>query len=366
MAQTLTAILNDLLPQVLSQVPEERQTGVALRQLLLAKFPEKFGDYSPQSIQQTLASMAGRPDSNIAKLDGRNGYFLKSASQRSKPEAPDDRGSERRACDEYPHEGSTDKQSEIRASEADGMSHGRDQQDEEKFRSIYLRYAETESRYCMIVDHTRAKKREAGLDKWKYPDLIELSWDAGELTEDGYRLDAALLDVRRSLGEQPFTVTSLELKARVTTSSFREAFFQCVSNSKWAHRTLLAIAEPVSDETLAAELRRLGVSYDVTVASFSLPTGKLSEFPSADNILAMSDGDFDAIANEIEVRTIVAGTTRSSLDWPYVADMRLRTEEFRDVFQWISKCLEIKKALTFDQYRRLLEFHQKTREITSL
>jgi hypothetical protein len=55
----------------------------------------------------------------------------------------------------------------------------------------------------------------------------------------------------------------MELKTELTLTKVRESFFQCVSNSKWAHHAELAIAEPLTDAVLTEELRRLGAAYGV-------------------------------------------------------------------------------------------------------
>jgi hypothetical protein len=113
----------------------------------------------------------------------------------------------------------------------------------------------------MIVEHTKGLRQRAGINKWKFPDVVLLRWEVGSVTDRGFRLDKDLLEVKRSLGEQPFRLTSAELKVELTASTLRESFFQCVSNSKWAHTAQLTVANRLIDEVVVEELRRLGASY---------------------------------------------------------------------------------------------------------
>ena len=141
------------------------------------------------------------------------------------------------------------------------------------------------------------------------------------------------------MGEQPFRLTSVELKVDLNLTSFRENFFQCVSNSKWAHHSVLGVAYPVTDTTLVEELQRLGASYDVTIVSYSLDAARLEEWPPAEQIMAMSDSDFDELAKSVKLSTIATGRQRPGLDWEHIKDMRDQTDDFVVLFQWIAHCL---------------------------
>ena len=118
------------------------------------------------------------------------------------------------------------------------------------------------------------RKTAAGINRWKFPDVVSVNWNVDLIDEQGH-FDADMADVMRGLGEQRFMITSTELKVAVTSSSLRSDFFQCVSNSKWAHNAQLAIATEVTDEVLSDELKRLGASYGVTIVSFGLNASAL-------------------------------------------------------------------------------------------
>jgi hypothetical protein len=235
---------------------------------------------------------------------------------------------------------------------AEQVSAGRDSQAEEKFRSIVMRYSEqTDSSFPIHIEHTRAMKSEAGMHKWKFPDLVLLKWTVGKLTDDGYRLDKDLLSVRASLGDPLFSLESIELKVALSVSDFRENFFQCVSNSKWAHRSTLAIAGTINDQKVRDELERLGASYDIAITSYGLSEEKLASLPSAQVIKEMNDGDFEEIASQIKYIQISTGKDRSLLDWEHINDLRTLSPDFIALFEWIAYCLAEKRASTFTNYQ---------------
>lgn len=333
---TLAEELRRALPDVLPTKPEEALTGTAL----IERLGEKLSaSYSPASIRSHLSILAQDPTSPIARFEHGYGYYLRPAA--TIQEARND------VVVEIPP--------------AESGSTGRVLQLEEKFRSIYTRYAELNNQFPMMVEHTSAARRSAGVNKWKFPDLIVLEWEVGEVTDSGFHLDRHLLEVKRSLGEQPFKLSSIELKVEVSLSSFREYFFQCVSNSKWAHNAVLAIAGKISDKSLAEELRRLGSSYDVSIVAFGLDAEVLGNLPSADSILQMDDAAFEEIAEKVSVSRIATARGREVLDWEHLHDMRKQSAEFTGVMEWISYCLEKKAPYRYTDFLKLREIEDKMR-----
>jgi hypothetical protein len=236
----------------------------------------------------------------------------------------------------------------------DGLG-GRQIQPEEKFRSLFIRFAEFNNQFPMSVEHTSANKQKAGINKWKFPDVVVLRWEVGEVTDTGFKLARELLEVKRSLGEQPFRLISTELKVELTAASFRQAFFQCVSNSKWAHSAQLAIATKITDETVAEELRRLGTSYDVSIVSYGLDLEYLDTLPTADTLLQMADGDFETIAANIALNRIAVGKDRETLDWEHIRDLKLQSNEFNDLFRWTAHCLEKRSPYKYTDWQNIAQ-----------
>jgi hypothetical protein len=336
---TLWEQLNSLYPEVLSADPSQAINGTEL----LEKVRRRLSEFAEDSIRQYFSLMSQDPTTSIAKITDGHGYYLRRTDSRwgDEPVAP-----------ELPR-----------------VPGGREFQLEEKFRSIYMRYSEQEqaNQFPIHVEHTRAARREAGVNQWKFPDVVLLSWQLGKPAEQAYkpaeqvyRLDPNLLAVKTSLGEPPFSLRSVELKVALSLPTFREDFFQCVSNSKWAHSAELAVANKVQDDTLSRELRRLGASYDVSIVSYGLPSEFLESLPSASEILEMEAADFDGqIAGKISLARLSTSKGRASLDWDHIYDLRDQ-KAFPLLFEWVAHCLAQKRAYSFDEFQQIYKIEHRT------
>jgi hypothetical protein len=348
MTETLWDQLRQALPKVLPKDADEAASG---NDLIAKLKSDKLldGDFTDNSIRQYLSWMSADAASPVAKRAGKQGYFLR-AQEEDQPEAS--------VSGAVVDDGQVSPQSEgtlgVPQDDATELAK-RNMQLEEKFRAFFMRHQELENRFPMHVEHTRAKKAGRGMHEWKFPDVVVVQWEAGKESNDGYRLDPELLRVRESLGDQPFHLTSVELKVGVTTSNFRQLFFQCVSNSRWAHKAVLAIAMAIPDDTLQAELRRLGASYDIAVLTYSLDATTLNDLPSADKILEKDIAEFEDlyIESKAEVKHIATGRDREGLDWDHLADLRNITREFVELFEWLATCLDKRVAYPLKGYREL-------------
>jgi hypothetical protein len=113
------------------------------------------------------------------------------------------------------------------------------------------------------------------------------------------------------------------------------------------------VATPISDALLAAELRRLGASYGVSVSYFNLSSERLEGLPPASELMALSDDDFEKLAADLAPIPLASGTHRADLDWDHIRDMRTQSPEFRDLFDWIARCLRDARAYTFEHFAEL-------------
>jgi hypothetical protein len=189
---------------------------------------------------------------------------------------------------------------------------------------------------------------------------VLLDWGVGSPTEDGYALDPNLLKVKTSLGEPPFTLNCVELKDSLSLDSFRQDFFQCLSNSRWAHRSTFAIAQGVDDELLLKELERLGTSYEVSIITFGLSPDSLSALPNAAVIRDMPDDKFEGeIVPKLSIKQITTGRDRTALDWETIKDLQSQSPDFPEMFEWIAYCLDEKKAYTFDDFKKIKNIKRK-------
>jgi hypothetical protein len=312
---------------------------------LLKKVKPLVVGYSDNSIRQTFSALISDPTSPIARVEQGYGYYRRVTAPQPVVESEAAQQGEASA----PTEGTPPAP----------IATGRNRQPEEKFRAFFVRYARLNSSFPVHVEHTSGTHQPAGVNKWKFPDVVVLDWEVGEQRGDGFALDRALLEVKRSLGEQPFRLSSVELKVELSLANFREHFFQCVSNSKWAHVAQLAVATAVSDSLLAQELRRLGASYGVTIMHFGLTRDRLDSLPDADKILSMSEDEFEKLAPEAQPTALATGAARGDLDWDHIRDMRAQSADFRELFGWVARCLSDARAYSIENYRQLQEIERQ-------
>jgi hypothetical protein len=328
--------LNRMLPTILPSKPEDSLNGMEVLRRLRNKYSHDLEEYTDATIRVHLSVISSEPNSVIAKFEGGHGYYARN----SKP------------INEFmpKSDHSVQKPEE---------SQPRQLQREEKFRSIYIRYAMLNNEFPMYIDHTHASRQSEGLNHWRFPDVVNLQWDVAIASNTGFQLAKDLFEVKRGLGEPPFTLKSVELKVSAIGSSLREAFFQTVSNSKWAHEAQLVFANQITDTILADELRRLGKSYDISILSYGLTNEYIDMLPSADVILRMDDSQFEQVASNVRITHLASARKSEVLDWEAIRDLRLQLHDFSDLFAWIAYCLEKRTPYRYEDFRQLSRVETK-------
>jgi hypothetical protein len=327
--QTLWNQLNSLLPSILPKSPDDAIGG---KELLKLVREAGVKGHSDDTIRSYFSWISGDPTTSMAKVDEGRGYYLRMTKDVIEEIAAD-----------YSEDNSSIPLQRIN-------------QREEKFRSLFMLWCLQQRRqYPMHLEHVRANRQMAGINKWKFPDVVSVKWEVEYLDEThGYRLDRDLLDVRRSLGEPPFRIASTELKVELTAPSLREIFFQCVSNSRWAHSAQLVVATKISDALIAEELRRLGASYDVAVISFGLEVSHLDHFPNASELLNLPEAEVEEILSKLVIRPIASSREREALDWEHIQDLQKQHAGMKDLFSWISKCMSDYRPYKFDVWTKTM------------
>jgi len=345
-------MLNELLPKILPQDPEKAINGTKLIKLLRQELKEEYED---QYFRNTFTEMSRDPTSPIARKDKGHGYYLR-ANPETLDADPEALHIESQEGEQPPQGGGAEGTNPVlpENNRPENRRFARATQPEEKFRALFMRYSKFRNRFPVYVEHVQASRRPGGVNKWKFPDLIVLDWEVGEIGDFGYRLNKNLLHVRKGLGEPPFRLTSIELKVSLDLSDFREYFFQCVSNSRWAHQAYLIVANPLQDEVLVNELRRLGTSFDVSISSFGLVDQALSDLPSATDILNWTDEEIEAYEANFSLTDIVTRPPREAIDWQHIADLTNQSVTIKNMFEWISLCLNESKAYQFVGYQQHL------------
>ena len=107
------------------------------------------------------------------------------------------------------------------------------------------------------------KSKKAGYNEWIHPDMVGFY-----LPLDDWRPD--VIELNRLSDNNSLRLFSFELKRSLTKGNYREAFFQAVSNSSWAHEGYLVAAEILQDDEFLSELERLSLSFGIGIIHLDL------------------------------------------------------------------------------------------------
>ena len=321
--------LKDLLPKILPNDPNESIKGTEL--IRLVKFQLKQ-DYSDATLRYHFSIMSCDPSAPIAKVAQGQGYYLR----------PDSRGthggSRHMIAFRQPTLGEHLRKSPSEIN--------RDLLHAEKFRAIVQRFYESNHRFPFFFDHAFSPG-SPGENVWRYPDAALVDWPGGEAGEDGYHLDPILLRRRRTLNAPLFLLTALKLRLRVTHDSFREEFFQCISQSEWTHACEFLIAMPIDDASLADALSALGQRYGIGILSMGFSSDVLDDLPDAAAILEMQPSEFDALLAKAHFSRLSAPEAQKSIDWPSLAALEHDSPDIQAMFTWIEDGLNSQKPRSF-------------------
>jgi uncharacterized protein len=110
--------------------------------------------------------------------------------------------------------------------------------------------------YTKTIYHEKSMK--SGYSEWVHPDMVGFY-----LPIDDWRPD--VIEFNRLSDNNSLKLFSFELKRSLTKGNYREAFFQAVSNSSWAHEGYLVAADILQDDDFHAELERLASSFGIGI-----------------------------------------------------------------------------------------------------
>ena len=122
--------------------------------------------------------------------------------------------------------------------------------------------------YCKTITHTKSPKKEFG--EWIHPDIVGCYFPFQDWKPEVIHFGSAL-------GNVSVKLYSFELKKELTFGNLREAFFQTVSNSSWAHEGYLVAAEISTEEDFKAELQRLSTSFGIGIIKLDTEDADSSE-----------------------------------------------------------------------------------------
>jgi uncharacterized protein len=102
-----------------------------------------------------------------------------------------------------------------------------------------------------------------GYNEWIHPDMVGFY-----LPLEDWRPE--VIEFNRLSDNNSIRLFSFELKRSLNKSNYREAYFQAVSNSSWAHEGYLVAAEILQDDDFLSELERLAASFGIGIVKLDL------------------------------------------------------------------------------------------------
>lgn len=111
------------------------------------------------------------------------------------------------------------------------------------------------------IFHEKSKK--TGYSEWTNPDMVGFSLPIEDWSPE-------VIELNRLSDNNSLRLFSFELKRFLDKSNYREAYFQAVSNSSWAHEGYLVAAEVLQDDDFRGELERLAASFGIGIINLDL------------------------------------------------------------------------------------------------
>ena len=322
--------LKEILPEILPENPAESIKGTELIRLVKHLLQS---NYSDATLRYHFSIMSCDPSSPIAKVDQGQGYYLRSPISNLEGARNLIRMSQGLFGQEED------------PAEVDAALHRAN-----KFRALYSRSLESDGRFPYIFEGFSAE----GITRksiWRFPDAAVIDWDIIDDGDGRLLLDTTTLGLKQQLGSQPFTSTSVTMKLEADHQRIREDFFQCLSNSSWAHRGELVYATRITDQGLADDLRTLGDRFGIAVTSFGLRLSWLDECKKPLEIQGMGEKEFEALCLGISIHRITSGRSRNALNWNDVVALKGDSTDFASMLEWIKSTLDSGQAQTYRRFR---------------
>ena len=174
--------------------------------------------------------------------------------------------------------------------------------------------------YTKTILHERST-HNASLKEWLHPDMVGVYMPFEDM-------DEKVIGLNREVGQgSVFKIFSFELKRKLTRKTYREYFFQAVSNSSWAHEGYLVTAEISEDDELHLELERLVNAFGIGIIYLDLE-------------------NFD------DSHIMFSAETRSALNWETISKLYDLNADFREFIDSIYA--DIKTNRIGSQYDEIL------------
>ncbi len=114
--------------------------------------------------------------------------------------------------------------------------------------------------YTKTIFHEESSKSPKGMDRWLYPDMVEVRFLHAELSNKN------LIAFSKKFDILPVKLVSFELKKEISVHNCRECYFQAISNSSWANEGYLVGCHiDTHNPQLMDLLKRLHASFGIGV-----------------------------------------------------------------------------------------------------
>jgi len=163
--------------------------------------------------------------------------------------------------------------------------------------------------YTKTIFHENSLRK--GYNEWVHPDMVGFY-----LPIEDWRPE--VIEFNRLSDNNSIRLFSFELKRRLDKATYRESYFQAVSNSSWAHEGYLVAAEVLQDDDLLAELERLASSFGIGIIQLDLQ-------------------DIDASS------ILYPARVRSALDWETINKLCEQNKDFQKFVQDVKIDFESKR-----------------------
>jgi hypothetical protein len=317
---SLRSQLTDLLTDLLPPNPRESIKGTELIRLVRMKLD---GNYSDASLRYHFSIMSCDPSSPIAKVEKGQGYYKRGAQMPALSGAQEIVAMQQGRLDELNDTSSTN-QAMLRI---------------QKFRAIVHKYAETRGLFTFEFRQSLGQTSSVG-NLWKFPEMVFIDWEHGDLTDEGLTLDPAHLALKQALGLPPYSLTSVRMRSAANHDRFHEDLFQTVSASLWANSGELFYANGIEDELLADQVRLLANRFGIGVTSFGLSSENLDDLPHPSQIANAMPRETEALMSRLDIERIGPATAKTHCGWEILQNLRKDHSEMNHFLAWLGGSLE--------------------------
>jgi hypothetical protein len=184
------------------------------------------------------------------------------------------------------------------------------------------------------IHETSSKKGNKGENKWSHPDIVGCYFPESWNSEESWAKKVE--EFREKIDKFPLKLYSFELKVELNFGNIKEAFFQCVSNSSWAHEGFLVTSKIEEDSELMQLISRLSDSFGIGIIQIDV--------------------------NEPDkTKIVIPAKTREYLNWASIENFASINRDFEEFIDTVIKNLRAKEVAPekYNKYKPLSEIKLK-------